>query len=116
MKVDSRKGMVKSLAKSRRRAQSRLKINSVKELLEHEKEIVARIAALPNGGNFFMAHPFLLLADIGVELSESTRTELVGHDPYLTGLSETPYKALKGSREQQQTKYHVRGLFKRRAK
>jgi hypothetical protein len=104
------------MAKTSSRAQPRLKITSLKELVEHEKEIVARIAALPNGGNLFMAHPFLLLADIGVELSESTRAELIRQDSHLTGLSETPYKALKGSREQQRTKFHVRGLFQTRTK
>lgn len=104
------------MTKSRNPAQPRLNITSVEELMEHEKEIVSRIAALPNGGNLFMAHPFLLLADIGVELSKSVRAQLTRQDPYLTGLSDTAYKALKGSRGQQRMKFHVRGLFQPRMK
>ncbi|MBI3016111.1 MAG: hypothetical protein HYY65_13860 [Candidatus Tectomicrobia bacterium] len=47
---------------------NRLSIGSYAELLKHEQEILRRIRAVPNGGNLFLIHPFLLFEDIGVEL------------------------------------------------
>jgi hypothetical protein len=91
-----------------------MKIDSVEELHRHEKEIVERIARFPNGGNLFMAHPFLLLREIGIDLSEQVRAELVRQDPYLTGLSATPFNALKACKEKQRVRFHIHGLFRRR--
>lgn len=92
-----------------------LKINSFDELIQHEPEILERIADTPNGGNLFMAHPFMLLADIGVELSDQAREEIKRHEPYLSALSATPYNALKISKEEQRIRFHVHGLFQRRS-
>lgn len=89
-----------------------LTINTFEELAEHEDAIVARIRRLPNGGNLFMAHPFMLLADIGVRIGDELRADLERQDRYLRGLSETPYRALRSSGEQQRVRYHVRGLFR----
>ena len=61
-----------------------------------------------------MAHPFLLLADIGVQIGESLRAELVQQDRYLRGLSEAPYFAVKASGATQRVRYHLRGLFQKR--
>jgi hypothetical protein len=91
-----------------------IKINSFEELIQHEQDILARIAKVPNGGNLFMAHPFLMLADIGVELSAATQEEIIQHDPYLTGLSPTSYRALKATTHRQLIRFHLRGLFRRR--
>ncbi len=91
-----------------------LKINSFNQLIEHEKEILERIANTPNGGNLFMIHPFMLLADIGVELSEQACAEIMKHETHLSGLSAVPYNALKASKEEQRVRFHVKGLFERR--
>ena len=53
----------------------RLEIESYAELLRHEREILDRIEKTPNGGNLFVAHPFRVLADVGVVLSESLEKE-----------------------------------------
>jgi hypothetical protein len=93
---------------------SLLKINSFHELLEHEREIIKRIEDVQNGGNLFMINPFMLFVDIGVILSENAREDIIKHQPELSGLSPTPYNALKQSSEPQSFRYHIRGLFPRR--
>jgi hypothetical protein len=90
------------------------KINSFHELLEHEREILKRIEDFQNGGNLFMINPFMLFVDIGVILSENAREDIIKHQPELSGLSPTPYTALKQSSEPQSLRYHIRGLFPRR--
>jgi hypothetical protein len=94
----------------------RIMIGSFRELLEHEQEIVKRIAATANGGNLFMIHPLMLLSDVGVDLSSEAVKEILQHEPLLSGLSPTPYKALKTSKEKQNIQFHVRGLFRRSLK
>lgn len=93
----------------------RLRINSYAELLQSEQEILYRIEALPNGGNLFMIHPFLLFEDIGVELSETARDEILAIEPRLAGLSEVPYRALKASTSPQRYQVSLKGLFERRS-
>jgi hypothetical protein len=93
----------------------RLAVNSFDQLMDHEQEIVERIATMPNGGHLFMIHPFRLLQDIGVTLSEQARAEIIGRFPELSTLSLTPYNNLKRTRDPQPTQYHLRGLFPRRA-
>lgn len=92
-----------------------LKVNSFDELMKHEKEILDRIAHTQNGGNLFMAHPLMLLADIGVQLSEDARKEIISREPHLAALSEVPYKAIKTSTEQQSIRFYLHGLFERRS-
>jgi hypothetical protein len=91
-----------------------LQVNSFDELTKHEKEILERIERTPNGGQLFLIHPFLLLRDIGVELSERAEQEIRQHEPRLSGLSAVPYQALKNSTEKQNIRFHLRGLFERR--
>ena len=93
---------------------SRLQVNSFDELIQHEQEILERIAEMQNGGNLFLSHPFMLFKDIGVDLSEEARIEIMRHEPHLTALSETAYNALKESQEDQDIQVEVRGLFQRR--
>src|SRR5690242_20297519 len=92
-----------------------LKVDSFETLLRHEPEIVAHIARVRNGGNLFMAHPFRLLAQIGVQLSEETKTEILAREPHLAALSDVPYDAILTSEERMSVRYHVRGLFARRS-
>lgn len=93
----------------------RLCINSYADLLKHEQEILYRIEALPNGGNLFMIHPFLLFEDIGVGLSQEAKDEILAFVPTLAGLSEVPYRALKASTSEQRYQIHLKGLFERRS-
>jgi hypothetical protein len=92
-----------------------LKVDSLEELLKHEAEIVKRIEQIPNGGNLFLIHPFMLLADAGVELSENAKKQIISHEPHLSGLSAVPYHALKASKAKQNFRVHLRGLFERKA-
>jgi hypothetical protein len=93
-----------------------LKVDSFAELMQHEKEIIDRVELMPNGGHLFLIHPFLLLRDIGVELSEGAELEIRRYEPRLTGLSIMPYDALKFSKEEQNVRFHLRGLFERKEK
>lgn len=90
-----------------------LQVNSFSELMRHEKEILDRIAYTENGGNLFMAHPLMLLDDIGVQLSEDAKKELIEREPLLGSLSDLPYQAIKFSRTKQPIRFHLHGLFKR---
>lgn len=93
-----------------------LTINSFDELVKNESQILDRIANTPNGGNLFMIHPFLLLADIGVRLTEKAEAEILKMNPQISGLSRTPYEALKRGDAKQNVNYQLRGLFQRRVK
>ncbi len=92
----------------------RLRIDSYAELLKHEREILRRIEAVPNGGTLFLIHPFLLFEDIGVDLSERAKAEVLAAEPRLAGLSPVPYRALKASKSPQNYRIRLRGLFERR--
>lgn len=92
-----------------------LKIDSFDQLLSHEHEILERIAKTVNGGNLFMANPFLLLADIGVQLSDRVREAILKLEPNLSAVSDTAYDAIKTRKEKQNVRIHVHGLFPRRA-
>ena len=93
-----------------------IKIDSFDELLKNEKEILRRIDMTHNGGNLFLVHPFMLLSDIDVELSEQVRAEITHYEPHLLTLSAAPYHALKESKEYQTTRFHIHGLFKKGSK
>ena len=94
-------------------SQARIEVDSLCELLEHEAEILRRIAAVPNGGNLFLAHPLLLLEDVGVALSDSARAEMLRREPALSGLSPTPYRALQRTPHPQRVRVELRGLFQK---
>jgi hypothetical protein len=91
-----------------------LKINSYDELLSNERAILERIARTVNGGNLFVAHPFQLLADLGVELSDTAKAEILNIEPHLSALSPVAYDAIKRSLVQQSVRFHVHGLFEGR--
>ena len=92
-----------------------LTINSFDELIKNEKSILERIEKTPNGANLFMVNPFLLLADIGVQVSEQAQSEILKANPNISGLSRTPYAALKRSTARQNVNFRLKGLFQRRA-
>jgi hypothetical protein len=103
-----------SMPDEQRPAAPWLTINSFDELIKHEKSILDRIEKTPNGANLFMVHPFLLLADIGVQVSEQAKSEILKANPNISGLSRTPYDALKRSTAKQNVNFRLRGLFQRR--
>jgi hypothetical protein len=88
-------------------------INSYAELLKQEPIILKRIAEVPNGGNLFMAHPFQLLADVGVVLSKQVESHILRLHPELSNLSLAPYNAVKAAGAQS-VRYNIRGLFWRK--
>jgi hypothetical protein len=90
-----------------------LAINSFDELVQHEAEILKRINALPNGPELFRAHPFLLLPDLGVDLSDPVKEEIIRREPGLRALSPVPYSALKTSGRRSSTRVRLDGLFRR---
>ena len=92
-----------------------LSIDSYADLLKYEPEILSRIEALPNGGNLFLIHPFLLLEEIGVALSPQAKDEILAFEPRLSALSEVPYRALKASDAEQRLQVRLKGLFSRRS-
>jgi len=90
-----------------------IKADSLKELLANEEAIIEKINNIPNGPNLFMANPFSILAEIGVELSNQARKEIITLEPWLAAVSDTAYQALKASKRPQKVRYHLKGLFRR---
>ena len=88
-----------------------IRIATFDELMRREKEIVARIATVRNGGHLFLADPFRLLAEIGVELATAAQAEIVRLEPQLQGFSGPAYDAVKRAPDQPVT-FNVRGLFR----
>jgi hypothetical protein len=91
----------------------RLSITTFDEFAQHEGEILKRINALSNGPKLFLVHPFALLEDLGVELSEQTKQEIIVMEPRLRTLSLLPYKALKASGARSPSRARLQGLFKK---
>ena len=94
-------------------ATEELVIESYRELLERQSEIVERINRTPKGGQLFIVEPFRLLADVGVVVTPAARDEIVRVHRGLSGLSKTPYEALKATNERQRLRYRIRRLDQR---
>jgi hypothetical protein len=95
-------------------APERLAIESFEDLVEHEREILQRINELPNGGHLFLIHPFMLLEDVGVVLSDEAKREILRRQPQLQSLSPTPYRILRRRSEPEpHLRVRVHGLFGR---
>jgi hypothetical protein len=92
--------------------QSRMEIASFDELLENETRLVEMINATPKGGNLFMANPLLLLRDLGVELSGEASEQLKEREPNIFELTDSAYRAIQASDEQQRVRYRLKGLFR----
>lgn len=95
-----------------------MKINSLQELLLHEKEILELINNTPNGKQLYSVHPFMLLSEVGIELSDQAKQEMIKHEPGLSALSAIPYNILKRKEKsqdgQEEKKYHkLHALFRR---
>ena len=90
-----------------------VRIHTLDDLYENEAMIIDRIHSLPNGPLLFLAHPFQLLSDIGVQLADSVREQLVASDSELDGLSTSAYDALQHADNTDVT-ITLKGLFRRR--
>jgi hypothetical protein len=88
-----------------------LRVDSVKELHRQEQVVLARLHALPNGEQRFLAHPLRALADAGVELGPEVHAALVRRYPQLAILPETAYAALKATPVRQAGAFRLHGLF-----
>lgn len=89
-------------------------INSFEELMRYEKEVIEIISRTRNGGNLFMAHPILFLKEVaGLNLTERAIRELISREPVLGLLPEDAFRAIKGSLQEQDIKFEIRGLFKK---
>ena len=96
-----------------------MKINSLKELLSHEKDILERINNIPNCKLLYSIHPFMLLVEAGIELSEQAKKEMIKYEPGLSALSVIPYNIVKRKTKSQdgnEVKYHkLKALFRRKS-
>ena len=92
----------------------KLDVNTFEDLITNETEILNRIRRVKNGGVLFLASPFELLEDVNVNLSKQAKTEIKTANPFL-GRNQKPtvYKAIKGSKQRQQVRVNLKGLFRR---
>jgi hypothetical protein len=88
-----------------------IKIDSFEELVHHHLEILRRIADTHNGSNLFLAHPFMLLEDIGVIISKEVQYELLKKSPALFYLSSRAFTAIKRHGKRQPNHVKVNRLF-----
>jgi hypothetical protein len=88
-------------------------IRTYDELLEHEPGLLARISSVPNGGQLYLLHPLLLLADIGADLAPQVQEEFAARHGATGGWSDGPYRALRESTGKQPQQVTLRGLFRR---
>jgi hypothetical protein len=95
------------------RTLSELTLDSYEEFLASEQEILERIASIPNGGQLYLLHPFLLLADVGIKLTDRAKSEILREHEGLSSVSPTPYQALMGSQQTQSTRFRIRSLSRR---
>jgi hypothetical protein len=75
-------------------------INSLDELRALEKELLAQIAAYPNGGGLFLCDPLRLLAEFGVTLAPSccaAWTKLLNDPTALAGDNAGLFDAIKAT-------------------
>jgi hypothetical protein len=84
-----------------------LEINSVDELFRRQQEILARIERVPNGGNLFVVHPLQMLADVGVQLSQAAREELLRSSPQLAAASPAAYQVARSGSTNQKVRVHL---------
>jgi hypothetical protein len=90
------------------------RIDSFDALEREQPAILERIARLPQGGNLFLTHPFLLLEEVGVELSEDFKRQLLAQEPALATCSPLAYRALRAnSGVAQAVRVQLEGLFRR---
>jgi hypothetical protein len=92
-----------------------LSVTSLKEILNHEPELVRRIQAMPNGGQLLIADPIRLLGEVGLRWNPDVLEELKSKHPAFfkpTGREHT-YDTVKQSHPGDDIRVTVKGLFKK---
>jgi len=93
-------------------ARPRLIIRSLEELLGHEGEIVERVNRRARGGQLFVLHPFMLLEDVGVSLTEEARRQVLAAAPGMDRVSVPRYQALRNATSPMALDITVKALFR----
>jgi hypothetical protein len=93
-----------------------LRVSSLAELRGHEREIVRRIRATPNGGRLLLLDPQRLLRDLRVEITAGSVEECrAAHPEFFTRTGrEHAYDAVAKSRPGGDINVTVSGLFRKR--
>ena len=92
-----------------------LRASSLKELAEHELEIVKRINGTPNGGRLLMLDPQRLLRELGVEVSARALEEWESEYPEFFARigREHMYDLASKSHHGDEVVINVKGLFRK---
>ncbi len=88
-----------------------LNIDTVTALKAAEPEILARIAALPNGGHLLVLDPWRCLALCGCVVAQTVKDEINKLYPGFARSRELPFVALTTSPAKQPMTITVKGLF-----
>src|SRR5215813_11395844 len=99
-------------ASSQAAVRPRLIIRSLEELVANEREIVERVNRRARGGQLFVLHPFLLLEDVGISLTDEARRQLLAAAPSLDRVSVPRYQALRNARSPMALDVTVKALFR----
>jgi hypothetical protein len=87
--------------------------SSLSDLRDRDQDIRDRIHETLNGGLLFITNPLRLLEDLGIELSDQARQELLDFDPRLGLMSSSGYQALMEKESAQPVQVEIRpGLFR----
>lgn len=93
-------------------ARPRLIIHSLEELLGNEREIVERVNRQARGGQLFVLHPFMLLEDVGVALTDEARRQVLAAAPAMDRVSVPRYQALRNAASPMALDITVKALFR----
>ena len=92
-----------------------LRVSSLREMLDHEGEIVRRINAMSNGGQLLLLDPQRLLRDLHVEMTAEAVEKCRGAHPelFVTTGREHAYDAVAKSQPGSEIRVTVNGLFRK---
>lgn len=91
-----------------------MRVADISEFRRLEQTVVERINSFPNGGRLFVADPFRLLSDIGVELSPAAKEGLEAELAHTSGFPVAPfYDAIRRSETSKMGRVVVRGILRR---
>ena len=91
---------------------SRLTIRSLEELVLCEREILERVNRRPRGGQLFVLHPFMLLDDVGISVTDEARRQIVAAAPAMDRVSVPRYQALRDASSPMALDVTLKALFR----
>jgi hypothetical protein len=91
----------------------RLSLETLDDLHANENEILRRIGLLRNGGQLFLIHPLMTLAEVGVDIGQRAEQELLELEPIIASCSPVPYRVLRETQIPQHITVNLLGLFRR---